>query len=125
IFAGTEGIARVAGRGEFPSLGMPDPSKDPQAPDLVLYAKDDYAFGNPPSGSGGPVVAALDTAAGAHGYLNTDPDMNAIFIASGYNIRHASLGDIKNLQVAPALAALLQVHLPQASSPVPRDLFVQ
>ncbi len=125
MFEGTEGIARVAGRAEFPSLGMPDPTKDPQAPDIVLYAKNDYAFSNPPAGGSGPVVITRDTAAGAHGYLNTDPDMNAIFIASGYNIRHTSLGDIKNLQVAPALAALLQVHLPQASSPIPRDLFVQ
>ena len=104
---------------------MPDPAKDPQAPDVVLYAKDDYAFSNPPAGGSGPIVITRDIATGAHGYLNTDPDMNAIFIASGYNIRHTSLGDIKNLQVAPALAALLQVHLPQASSPIPRDLFVQ
>ena len=125
MFEGTEGVARVAGRAEFPALGMPDPAKDPQAPDIVLYAKNDYAFGNPPAGDSGPVIVAREAAAGSHGYLNTDPDMNAIFIASGYNIRHSSLGDIKNLQVAPALAALLQVQLPHATGSIPRDLFVQ
>jgi predicted AlkP superfamily pyrophosphatase or phosphodiesterase len=124
IFAGAEGIARIAGRADFPELGLPDPSKDSQAPDVILYAKSDYAFGNSPAGEG-PVVVAREAAGGAHGYINTDPDMDAIFIASGYRIRHMSLGEIKNLQVAPILAALLQVHLPHASSPVPRDLFTQ
>jgi len=112
LFAGAEGIARIAGRTDFAELGLPDPAKDSQAPDLVLYAKDDYAFGNSPEG-------------GAHGYINTDPDMDAIFIASGYNIRHASLGAIKNLEVAPILAALLEVHLPHATSAAPKDLFLQ
>jgi predicted AlkP superfamily pyrophosphatase or phosphodiesterase len=124
IFTGAEGIARIAGRSDFPGLGLPDPSKETQAPDLVLYAKDDYAFGNSPEASG-PVVIAREAPAGAHGYLNTDPDMNAIFIASGYNIRHLSLGEIKNLQVAPILATLLQVHLPHPTSPVPQNLFAQ
>jgi len=124
VFEGSEGIARIAGPTDFAELGLPDPSKEPQAPDLVLYAKDDYAFGNSPEGDG-PVVVTKEAASGAHGYLNTDPDMDAIFIASGYNIRHASLGAIKNLQVAPILATLLQVHLPHANGAAPKDLFTQ
>jgi predicted AlkP superfamily pyrophosphatase or phosphodiesterase len=124
VFAGSEGIARIAGSADFPELGLPDPTKESQAPDLVLYAKDDYAFGNSPKGDG-PVVITKEAAEGAHGYINTDPDMDAIFIASGYNIRHVSLGVIKNLEVAPILATLLQVHLPHANGVVPKDLFIQ
>jgi predicted AlkP superfamily pyrophosphatase or phosphodiesterase len=124
VFTGAEGIARIAARADFPELGMPDPSKETQAPDIVLYAKDDYAFANAPE-TGGPVVITREAAVGAHGYLNTDPEMNAIFLASGYHIRHASLGEIKNLQVAPILAKLLQVHLPHTGSPIPQDLFAQ
>jgi predicted AlkP superfamily pyrophosphatase or phosphodiesterase len=70
-------------------------------------------------------VITKEAAEGAHGYINTDPDMDAIFIASGYNIRHVSLGVIKNLEVAPILATLLQVHLPHANGVVPKDLFIQ
>jgi predicted AlkP superfamily pyrophosphatase or phosphodiesterase len=124
VFTGAEGIARIAGPADFPELGLPDPAKESQAPDVVLYAKDDYAFGNSPAG-GGPVVIAREAAAGAHGYLNTDPEMDAIFIASGYNIRHTSLGTIKNLEVAPILAALLQLRLRHVSGAVPKDLFIQ
>jgi predicted AlkP superfamily pyrophosphatase or phosphodiesterase len=124
VFTGAEGIARIAGRADFPELGLPDPAKESQAPDVVLFAKDDYAFGNSPA-AGGPVIIAKEAAAGAHGYLNTDPEMDAIFIVSGYNIRHTSLGTIKNLEVAPILAALLQVRLRHVSGAVPKDLFIQ
>jgi predicted AlkP superfamily pyrophosphatase or phosphodiesterase len=51
---------------------------------------------------------------GAHGYLNTDPEMQAIFIAAGYGIRQGVTRDeMKNLSVAPTLARLLGVQLPK------------
>jgi hypothetical protein len=73
------------------------------------------------------MVHAVRVYALAHktGLTTAQMDMNAIFIASGYNIRHLSLGEIKNLQVAPILAALLQVHLPHPNSPIPQNLFAQ
>src|SRR6185312_14065270 len=36
---GIEGIERIAAREDFRSLGLPDPQKDPQMADLVLFAK--------------------------------------------------------------------------------------
>lgn len=51
-------------------------------------------------------------AAGTHGYLNSDPQMQAIFIASGAGIpRGVQLGQISNLDVAPTVAALLGIKM--------------
>lgn len=113
MFTGMEGIQRIAGPDEFPALGLPDPAKDSQAPDLVLYAKTDYAFSNPRAGDSGPVIVTTGQTTGAHGYLASDPDMDAIFIASGYGIRAgASVEKIQNIDVAPTIAKLLDVRLP-------------
>ena len=53
--------------------------------------------------------------AGSHGYLNTDPEMDAIFIASGYGVKPAGkLDKIQNIDVASTIADLLGVKLPGA-----------
>ena len=45
---------------------------------------------------------------GTHGYINSDPQMRAIFVASGANIRKGvRLGNISNVDVAPTVATLL------------------
>jgi predicted AlkP superfamily pyrophosphatase or phosphodiesterase len=78
-----------------------------------LTAKPDYAFGG---GVEGPIVQTMMQTRGQHGYLNTDPDMDALFIASGAQIRSGvDLGSITNLRVAPTVAALLGVSLPAAT----------
>ncbi len=79
--------------------------------DLVLAAKPGYAFSG---GSEGETVveAGLNSAIGFHGYLSTDPDMNAMFLAWGYGIRPGSrLEVIDNLDVAPTVAALLGLKM--------------
>jgi len=49
---------------------------------------------------------------GSHGYLNSDPDMRAIFIASGAGIKKgAKVGVIENLSVAPTIARLLGLEM--------------
>ncbi|HXF13797.1 MAG TPA: hypothetical protein VN517_11640, partial [Terriglobales bacterium] len=80
-----------------------------QAPDLYLAAKPGYGFWG---GTDGPLVEEIP-ASGAHGYLNTDPDMEALFIASGAHIRSGvDLGFISNVRVAPTIAKILGVSLP-------------
>ena len=94
-----EGIDRVVEPKDYAALGLPTPAENSQAPDLLLVAKDGYAF------SGG-------NTAGQHGYLNTDPDMDAIFIAWGYRIKPGARADrIRNVDVAPTIAALLGLEL--------------
>lgn len=107
---GVEGIDKVIGPDGFAALGLPQPEEDPQMYQLLLTAKDGYSF----SGStGGPVTAAVPQQGGSHGYLASDPDMDAIFIASGYGVRAGTkLEKIANLDVATTIAELLGVALP-------------
>ena len=57
---------------------------------------------------------------GNHGYLNTDPEMDAVFIAWGYGIQEGRrLGVINNVDVAPTIAALLGLKMEGISGKVP------
>jgi predicted AlkP superfamily pyrophosphatase or phosphodiesterase len=110
-FLAMEGVARVLEPSEFHSFGMPTPDENDQMADLVLVAKEGYSFNG--SAVGDPVVeitAGINP--GNHGYLNTDPEMNAIFIAWGYGIRAGQLlGVIDNVDLAPTIAALLGLRM--------------
>jgi len=108
IFTGAEGIEAVYGVDDFPKLGLPTPTQSDQAPDLVLAASPDYMFGNELEGD----YVTQIPAAGTHGYLNTDPKMQAIFIASGAGIpKGIQLGQISNLDIAPTIAAILGIQM--------------
>ena len=114
--AGLEGIERIAGVEDYPSLGLPHPDKDPQFGHLLLAAKDGYSFSG---ATGGPVTAEVPQQGGSHGYLASESDMNPIFIASGYGVkRGAALGTVLNIDVAPTIAKLLGVSLPTAKGRV-------
>jgi predicted AlkP superfamily pyrophosphatase or phosphodiesterase len=96
-------------------LGLPSLSSTDQAADLFLAAKPGYAF---IQDTVGPLAEKINPARGTHGYLNSDPDMQALFIASGAHIRHGiDVGSISNLRVAPTIAALLGISLPAAKQP--------
>jgi predicted AlkP superfamily pyrophosphatase or phosphodiesterase len=108
IFSDAEGVERVYGTEEFAALGLPTPAQSDQAPDIVLAAKPDYAFSGE---SGGNFVTEVHEG-GTHGYLNTDPKMQAIFIACGAGIpKGIRLGNISNLDVAPTIAELLGLQM--------------
>ena len=109
-FAAIDGILEVAGPERFPDLGLPDPAQDPQMADLVLIPKSGYAFA---AARGGAVSTTVASTSGAHGYVNTDPEIDAIFIASGKGIRPGVLVDrVQNMDVAPTIAALLGLRMP-------------
>ena len=109
---GAEGIDRIVGPDGFAALGLPQPDQDPQMFQLLRTARDGYSFSG---AAGGPVTAALPQQGGSHGYLASDPDMDAIFIASGYGVRRgAKLQEVANIEIAPTLAKLLGVALPTA-----------
>jgi hypothetical protein len=116
--AGVEGIDRIILPNGFRELGLAQPERDPQMYQLLLTAKDGYAF----SGAvGGPVTAEIPQQAGGHGYLASDPDMDALFIATGYGVTSgARLDRIANVDIAPTVAKLLGVALPTAKGkPLP------
>jgi len=107
-FTGAEGISAVYGADAFEKLGIPTHKQSDQAPDLMLAAEPGYMFANESEGD----FITNAAAGGTHGYLNTDPQMQAIFIASGPDIpKGIQLGNISNLDVAPTVAALLEIEM--------------
>ncbi|MFC3651405.1 alkaline phosphatase family protein [Dyella humi] len=109
------GVAAAYSGDEAKRLGIPLSGSSSQAPDLYLVPKPGYAF---MEGTNEPLITDVAPARGAHGYLNIDADMQALFIASGAHIRRGvELGAISNLSVAPTIAKLLDVSLPAATQP--------
>ncbi|MBB6142593.1 putative AlkP superfamily pyrophosphatase or phosphodiesterase [Silvibacterium bohemicum] len=118
-FSTVPGIEHVYTNAEARSLGLPSDTATDQAPQLYLAAAPDYAFGDEITG---PLVRA-HAPRGQHGYLNSMSDMQALFIASGAAIRPGvHLGTISNLQVAPTIAKILGLQLPDATQPPLQDL---
>lgn len=107
-----EGVTQVDSPAEYPKVEMADPAKQPQMADLVAAARDGYAFTN---SRGGAASSEAVQVGGSHGYLNSEPDMDAICIAYGYGIRKGARAErVRNLDVAVTLADLLGVKLPAA-----------
>lgn len=108
-----QGVAHVYSNAEAQHLGMPATGSTSQAPDLWLTASSDYAFED---GEKGPVEHDV-AIAGQHGYLNSDPEMYAVFVASGAGIKPGThLRLFPNLQVAPTIAHILGLPLPDAQA---------
>lgn len=112
LMKSVEGIAGVILPERFRALGLPLPQQDPQMFDLLLTAKPSYSFSG---ATGGAVTAAVPQQAGSHGYLASDPELDAIFIASGYGVKAgAKLDEVRSLDVAPTIAKLLGLPFPTA-----------
>jgi predicted AlkP superfamily pyrophosphatase or phosphodiesterase len=107
---GLEGIDRIVEPSGFAAYGLPKPADSDQIGELFLTAKDGYAF---TAALGDALVNdAGEGSLGAHGYVNTDAELGAIFIASGRGIRPGvTLDSVSNLDVAPTVARLLGVAL--------------
>lgn len=113
---GMEGIAALVDAAGFPELGLPQPQRNPQAPSLLLTAKDGYSFG---SGIAGPEIIPQAQATGSHGYLHTNPLMDGILVGRGAGVRKGvRLERVRNTDVAPTLARLMGLTLPQTDGRV-------
>jgi hypothetical protein len=119
-----EGIADILAPDQFAGLGMPDPAKNRQMAELILVAKEAYAFNNEARGE--DVVTEVTLAAGNqghHGFLSSNPKMNATLVAWGRGIkRGVKVGMINNVDVAPTMAKLLDQPLPGADGRVLTEL---
>ncbi len=120
VLQAVEGISEVIGQDRFAALGLPIPERDPQMFQLLLAAKPGYSFSG---AKGGPVTAAVPQQAGSHGYLASDPDLDAIFIASGCSVTPGKkLDRIANIDVAPTIAKLLNVPFEtKRARPIPLE----
>ena len=77
---------------------------------LMLTARDGYSFS---TAAHGEVVAdAVEGSLGAHGYVSTDPELQALFIASGRGIKAGvTLDSMRTIDLAPTMARLLGLEL--------------
>ena len=109
--SGLEGIDRIIEPPQYDALGLPQPSADQQVGALLLAAKSGYSFAATVTGEK-TVVDAPEGSLGAHGYISADPEIQALFIASGRGIKPGmKLQSVDNVDVAPTAATLLGVEL--------------
>ena len=103
-FAASPATDTVPSEAEIVRQGWPRPATNPTAPEVIVYAKEDWKFGGPKSGAVDP-----EPQTGAHGYPNTRPLMQEIFIASGAAIKpHTPMqAPFPNLDVAATIAKIL------------------
>ncbi len=123
LFKDSEGILSILQPAEFAAYGLPDPADHPGMADLILVAKDGYGFSAVATGD--ETIVESDTTLGTHGFLSTNPKMNAILVMAGRGIRTgASFGTennpgiVRNVDVAPTIAHLLKLKLPQTDGRV-------
>jgi predicted AlkP superfamily pyrophosphatase or phosphodiesterase len=97
------GINHIADAGEVAKLGG-----TPMASFWVDF-KPGYQMGTDPAAA--PVGPS--PVKGTHGYFPTHPEMRATFILAGPGIgKHGSLGEIDMRDIAPTLAKVMKVQLP-------------
>ncbi|HEX5472267.1 MAG TPA: ectonucleotide pyrophosphatase/phosphodiesterase [Lacipirellulaceae bacterium] len=107
-FAHVDGIYKVLGPEGFADYGIGDPKLDPHAPDMVVFGKVGYYFGDTAAGG-------KKEHKGSHGQDSHLPDLHPMFVAWGQRIKPGTkLGDIDNRSVAPTIAKLLGVEIPNA-----------
>jgi predicted AlkP superfamily pyrophosphatase or phosphodiesterase len=110
-FEGVEGISKIVGPEKFKDYGVANPKDDPHAPDLLLFAEEGCTFGDTAAGE----LAFNDKPErkGSHGHDPNLPDLHATFVAWGAGIKHGvKLGEIPNTDVAPTIAKLLGLSIP-------------
>lgn len=124
LFAQTEGIAEVLDAAvDAPSLGMPTPAENQGMGELILYPKPGYAFSA--AAAGDLIVGPSINYGGTHGYSSNDPELDGIFIAQGAGIKKGvKLKRVRNLDVAPTIAHLLDVPLPNVDGRVLNEILL-
>ena len=121
VVQGVEGIDRVVEPDGFAELGLPLPSVNDQMGSLFVIPKDGYSF--VATAMAPSVVDATEGSLGAHGYVSTDADLNAIFIAAGAGIKPGvRVNAIESIDVAPTIARLLGLELAGADGRVLEEM---
>jgi len=117
-FAQTEGVELVLTPKDYAKYGLPDPKENQQMADLVLGAKSGYSFSDSLGGDF-VITPKTDEIKGTHGYDPAQDTLHATFVAWGAGIKAgAKVGTITNLDVAPTLAELLGLKMPNPDGQV-------
>ncbi len=109
--AGLDGISKIVDYRQFKDYGVADPKDDPHAPDMILFADEGCTFGDTAAGSL-PFIEKPERK-GSHGHDSNLPDLHATFVIWGMGIKPGvKMGEISNIDVAPTIAKLLGIELP-------------
>ena len=123
-FAKQKGVTRVLTTAQLKANGLATPGEDPHAPDVVVLAGKTYVFGD--TSSGQIPASEKPERRGTHGHDPLEPDLHAIFVAWGAGIKpDVKLGDIKNIDVAPTMARILEVNLPNAEGKPLKEILAE
>jgi arylsulfatase A-like enzyme len=117
--AATPGVGRIVRPGEFGALGYPEFAESPYVPGHYLVAGDIQTHLRLDA-------RATDTGRQlrlrpyhGHGYFPDDANMHAALVLSGAGIVPGrNIGKVRNVDVAPTIARLLDVKLPSATGRV-------
>jgi predicted AlkP superfamily pyrophosphatase or phosphodiesterase len=122
LLRGIEGIDQIILPGDYKKNGLALPQDDPRMPDVVLTARNGFAFSD--NATGDVVVTPVsEKITGAHGHNPLLPDMFASFIAWGQGIRTGAVTkQINNLDVAPTAAALLGFQMKNVEGRVLKEM---
>lgn len=111
--AGVAPVERAVTRQEAAGLQIDHPN----AGDLILFLREGYGARNLLRDK---KASAPTTTLGMHGYLNTHPDMQAVYMALGAGIPRGGVGALHNPDVAGRVAGLLRIERPRPA-PEARD----
>ncbi|WP_165072876.1 alkaline phosphatase family protein [Paludisphaera rhizosphaerae] len=109
LFDNAEGVVAVIDSADFPRYGLPKPEDHLGMSDVIIAVKDGYAVGGAFTGDD---LLQSHEQKGTHGFLSTEPKMNALFVASGVGIKPgARLPFVENIDIAATAAYLLGAPL--------------
>jgi predicted AlkP superfamily pyrophosphatase or phosphodiesterase len=121
--AALEGVAKVVTPDGYGPLGLPSPEANPESPHLVLLTGPGYSFDN---GLAAPAVADAGGHKGTHGHDPAPAYMHATFIAAGAGIKPgAKLAIVRNTDVAPTIAHLMGLSMPDVDGRVLKEILAQ
>jgi predicted AlkP superfamily pyrophosphatase or phosphodiesterase len=116
-------ISEILEAKDFARFGYPDPEKFAGMSDFVLIPKEGSAFANTTTGDEFVTMITPEMNQGFHGFISTNPKMDATFVAWGRGIKKGEkIGMVKNIDVAPTLAALLGETLPNTDGKVLKEI---
>lgn len=123
VIRGIEGVDTIVEPTDYAGFGLPQPAATDQMGVLFVTPQEGYAFAAPADGD--VVINASEGSLGAHGYPATDPDLSALFLASGARIRPGvTLDVIDNVDVAPTMATVLGLKLANVDGKVLKEILV-
>lgn len=116
-----EGVEAVIPSAEFASIGHASPDQDPREPDIFLAAADGYSFAD--NAASKDLITPSGPTKGTHGNSPKNPLLDATFVAWGAAIKPGvRLPRIRNVDVAPTMAAILGVPMDNVEGRVLKEM---